>query len=194
MLQLLYMAGWATCVINNVAGSGHQGKDKAERHIRGSLQWIYIILELKLVRSIKSFFVFLPDFNRESNQMTFWARWMDAQLIPYSYTPFRMRMRGIPELQKTDLVHYRLARSVGFDRVFVCNGRFVVAGDIGESSIRPPGQTVTQLFSSREHTEQPQLVSPVIFIPCHMIWAVCNNTQGASAGPVRKWDDPWLTA
>ena len=57
-----------------------------------------------------------------------------------------------------------------------------------------PGQTVTPLFSTREHTEQPQLVSPVISLPCHMIRAVCNNTQGAGAGLVRKWDDPWLTA
>lgn len=109
---------------------------------------------------------------------------MDAQLVPCPYIFFMIR--GIPKLQRSDLVHYRLARSVGFDRVFVCNSHFVVAGDVGGSSIRPPGQTVAPLFSIREHTEQPQLVSPVIFLPCHMIWAVCNNTQGAWAGPVRK--------
>lgn len=108
----------------------------------------------------------------------------DALLIPYLYTPFRIR--GIPKLQKSDLDHQRLARSVGFDRVIVCNGHFVVARDTGGSSISPPGQTVTPLFSSKEHTEQPQLVSPIISLPCHMIWAVCNNTQGAGAGPVRK--------
>ena len=108
--------------------------------------------------------------------MTCCARCVDALLIPYPYTPFRKR--GIPTLQKSDLVRYRLARSVGFDRVIVCNGHFVVSGDTGGSSIRPPGQTVTPLFSSREHTEKPQLVSPVISLPCHMIWAVCNNTQG----------------
>lgn len=33
-----------------------------------------------------------------------------------------------------------------------------------------------------EHTEQPQLVSPVICLDCHMIQPVCNNTQGAEAG------------
>lgn len=123
--------------------------------------------------------------------MTCWARCVDA-LIPYPYTPGRIR--GISKFQKSDLVHYRRARSAGFDRVIVCNGHFVVAGDIGGSSISPPGQTVTPLFASSEHTEQPQLVSPVISLSCHMIWTVCNNTQGAGAGPGRKWDDPWLTA
>lgn len=100
--------------------------------------------------------------------------------------------KGNPQASKE--VHNRLARSVGFDRVIVCNGHYVVAGDIGGLSISLPGQTVTPLFASREHTEQPQLVSPVSSLPCHMIWAVCNNTQGARASPVRKWDDPWLTA
>lgn len=102
-----------------------------------------------------------------------------ALLNPYPCTPYSIR--GIPQLQKTDLVLYRLARSVSFDGVIVCNGQFVVAGDSGGSSISPPGQTVPPLFSSREHTEQPQLVSPVISLPCHMILAVCNNTHGAGA-------------
>lgn len=46
------------------------------------------------------------------------------------HTPFRVR--GIPKLQRKDLVHYRLARSAGFDRVIVCNGHFVVAGGTQE--------------------------------------------------------------
>lgn len=67
--------------------------------------------------------------------------------------------KGKPQASR-DLVHYRLASSVSFDRVIVCH--FVVTGDRGGSSIKLPGLTVTLLFSTREHTEWPQLVSPVI--------------------------------
>ena len=110
----------------------------------------------------------------------------DALLISYPYTP--CRMRGDPKVSKSNLAHSRPAW------VIVCDGHFVVAGDTGGSSINPPSQTVTLVFGCSEHMEQPQLVSPVISLPCHMIRAVCNNTRGAGAGLVRKWDDPWLTA
>lgn len=116
--------------------------------------------------------------------------WMHYWSPPHRHC----RKGGIPQVSKSYLVHYRLARSLHPYRVIVCNGHFVVAGDTGGSSISLPGQTVTPLFGRSEHTEKPQLVSPVISLPCHMICAVCNNTQGAGACPVRKWDDPWLTA
>lgn len=160
-----------------------------------------------IARSIKYFFVFristIPGRTFSVwSQLKTWIRAhqsddMLSQVCGCTTNPIPLhppQNKGNPKLQKSDLVHYRLARSVGFDRVIVCNGHFAVAGDMGGSSIRPPGQTVTPLFSTREHTEKPQLVSPVISLPCHMIWTVCNNTQGAGASLVRKWDDPWLTA
>lgn len=157
----------------------------------------YISHSARITRFITYFFV---AFHSHFNMPCVRAHQSDdmlSQVCGFTSNPIPIPPSGwgeSPKLQRSDLVHYRLARSVGFDRVIVCNGHFVVAGDAGGSSISPPGQTVTPLFASREHTEQPQLVSPVISLPCHMIRAVCNNTQGAGAGPVRKWDDPWLTA
>lgn len=104
---------------------------------------------------------------------------------------------GIPQLQMMDLVLYRLAESgpMALTGSLFTTGHSVVAGGSGGSGIRRPDQTVTSLFSIREQTEQPQLVSAVISLPCHMIRAVCKNTRGLEGsglrtGSVRKQDDP----
>lgn len=125
----------------------------------------------------EQFYCLIPSLSRRIMYLilvAYGARCVGPPLIPFSTFP--LQAKGNPQLQMKALVHYRLASSVGFDRIFVCSCHFAVAG--GQARV---GCLTKQSPHCSPHTVQPQLVPSVISSPCHMIWSVCNNTQGACA-------------